>query len=443
MRLDYNKHSYWLKIYFLEVHMGNNAIVGQSGGPTSVINASLAGVFQACVMRGANRVYGMLNGVAGLLDDRVTDLTATLGSSLEIELLKRTPSSYLGSCRYKLPDSLTHPDVYEKLFAILKKLDIGYFFYIGGNDSMDTICKLSDYAKRIGSDIRFMGVPKTIDNDLMHTDHTPGYGSAAKYIGVVMKEIIRDATVYGTNYVTIVEIMGRNAGWLTAAAALARGEDCEGVNMICLPEVPFGIEHFMDKVERMQRESRSVVIAVSEGVKLADGRYVCELSDDAHFVDAFGHKSLTGIGPNEVYSAIKQGTIDGAENNWPTYQNMGDYEAATFYVLDEHTRVPEILLASAEVLSSLDPADVEIIKQCAIETEAYEKAKWAEKEESSEKIVREAGCTIVELTPEAFAEFQAAMTNPSDALGGQSLYEKYGAKYQDVIDAITKVGEAY
>ena len=216
MRLDYNKQSYCLKIYFLEVHMGNNAIVGQSGGPTSVINASLAGVFQACVMRGANRVYGMLNGVAGLLDGRVTDLTATLGSSLEIELLKRTPSSYLGSCRYKLPDSLTHPDVYEKLFAILKKLDIGYFFYIGGNDSMDTICKLSDYAKRIGSDIRFMGVPKTIDNDLMHTDHTPGYGSAAKYIGVVMKEIIRDATVYGTNYVTIVEIMGRNAGWLTA-----------------------------------------------------------------------------------------------------------------------------------------------------------------------------------------------------------------------------------
>ena len=311
MRLDYNKHSYCLKIYVLEVHMGNNAIVGQSGGPTSVINASLAGVFQACVMRGANRVYGMLNGVAGLLDERVTDLTATLGSSLEIELLKRTPSSYLGSCRYKLPDSLTHPDVYEKLFAILKKLDIGYFFYIGGNDSMDTICKLSDYAERIGSDIRFMGVPKTIDNDLMHTDHTPGYGSAAKYIGVVMKEIIRDATVYGTNYVTIVEIMGRNAGWLTAAAALARGEDCEGVNMICLPEVPFDIEHFIDKVERMQRESKSVVIAVSEGVKLADGRYVCELSDDAHFVDAFGHKSLTGTArylANRVAGKLKTKT---------------------------------------------------------------------------------------------------------------------------------------
>ena len=274
--------------------MGKNAIVGQSGGPTSVINSSLAGVLQACQMRGADRVYGMLHGVEGLLEEKVADLTATLGSSLEIELLKRTPSSYLGSCRYKLPDYLTHPEVYEKLFAILKKMDIGYFFYIGGNDSMDTICKLSDYARQVGSDIRFMGVPKTIDNDLMMTDHTPGYGSAAKYIGVVMKEIIRDATVYGTNYVTIVEIMGRNAGWLTAAAALARSEDCEGVNMICLPEVPFNVEHFIDKVARMQKESASVVIAVSEGVKLEDGRYVCELSNDAHFVDAFGHKSLTG-----------------------------------------------------------------------------------------------------------------------------------------------------
>ena len=291
--------------------MGKNAIVGQSGGPTSVINASLAGVLQACQMRGANRVYGMLHGVEGLLDEKTVDLTVTLGSSLEIELLKRTPSSYLGSCRYKLPDCLTHPEVYEKLFAILKKMDIGYFFYIGGNDSMDTICKLSDYAKQVGSDIRFMGVPKTIDNDLMMTDHTPGYGSAAKYIGVVMKEIIRDATVYGTNYVTIVEIMGRNAGWLTAAAALARSEDCEGVNMICLPEVPFNVEHFIDKVARMQKESASVVIAVSEGVKLEDGRYVCELSNDAHFVDAFGHKSLTGTArylSNCVAGALKTKT---------------------------------------------------------------------------------------------------------------------------------------
>ena len=193
--------------------MGKNAIVGQSGGPTSVINASLAGVFESCKSRGADIVYGMCNGVAGLLEERVVDLSTLLTDDLDIELLKRTPSSFLGSCRYKLPDWHTDEAVYKKLFAILEKLDIGYFFYIGGNDSMDTIGKLAEYGECIQSDIRFMGVPKTIDNDLMVTDHTPGYGSAAKYIGVVMKEIIRDATVYGTKYVTVVEIMGRNAGW--------------------------------------------------------------------------------------------------------------------------------------------------------------------------------------------------------------------------------------
>ena len=271
-----------------------NAIVGQSGGPTSVINSSLAGVFQACQIRGAKHVYGMLHGIQGLLDEKVCDLSERLKSFINIELLKRTPSSFLGSCRYKLPDPEEDEATYEKLFAILKKLDIRWFFYIGGNDSMDTINKLARYGKQIGSDIRFMGVPKTIDNDLMHTDHTPGYGSAAKYIGVVMKEIIRDATVYGTNFVTIVEVMGRNAGWLTAAAALARGEDCEGVDLICLPELPFHTDRFLAKVERMQKERASVVIAVSEGVKLPDGRFVCELSDDARSVDAFGHINLTG-----------------------------------------------------------------------------------------------------------------------------------------------------
>ncbi|MBO5569351.1 MAG: 6-phosphofructokinase [Clostridia bacterium] len=271
-----------------------NAIVGQSGGPTSVINSSLAGVFQACQMRGAKHVYGMLHGIQGLLDEKVCDLSERLSSFMDIELLKRTPSSFLGSCRYKLPEPEEDEAVYEKLFEILKKLDIRWFFYIGGNDSMDTINKLARYGRQVGSDIRFMGVPKTIDNDLMLTDHTPGYGSAAKYIGVVMKEIIRDATVYGTNFVTIVEVMGRNAGWLTAAAALARGEDCEGVDLICLPELPFHTDRFLAKVERMQKERASVVIAVSEGVKLPDGRFVCELSDDHRSVDAFGHINLTG-----------------------------------------------------------------------------------------------------------------------------------------------------
>lgn len=276
--------------------MGKNVIVGQSGGPTSVINSSLAGVYEAARQRGADHVYGMLHGVAGLLDEKYVDLNEKLKTSMEIELLKRTPSSYLGSCRYKLPDWNTPEGepVYAKLMEILKKLDIGYFFYIGGNDSMDTIGKLADYGAHVGSDIRFMGVPKTIDNDLCVTDHTPGYGSAAKYIGNIMKEIIRDANVYGTKYVTIVEIMGRNAGWLTAASALAKGDDCEGVDMICLPEIPFNVDRFIEKVERMQAEKPSIVIAVSEGVKLEDGRYVCELADDVHAVDAFGHKALTG-----------------------------------------------------------------------------------------------------------------------------------------------------
>ncbi|MBR1669644.1 MAG: 6-phosphofructokinase [Butyrivibrio sp.] len=273
-----------------------NAIVGQSGGPTSVINSSLAGVFESARNRGAEHVYGMCNGIQGFLEGRYVDMTEIFKKPIDIELLKRTPSSYLGSCRYKLPELGAEgaKEVFDDIFKRLSDLNIGYFFYIGGNDSMDTINKLAIYGKEKGSDIRFIGVPKTIDNDLTVTDHTPGYGSAAKYIGVVMKEIIRDATVYGTKYVTVVEIMGRNAGWLTAASALAKDNDCEGVDMICLPEVPFNVERFVEKVRKMQEKKKSIVIAVSEGVKLEDGRYVCELADDVHAVDAFGHKSLTG-----------------------------------------------------------------------------------------------------------------------------------------------------
>lgn len=271
-----------------------NVIVGQSGGPTAVINASLAGVYQAALKAGVKTVYGMQNGIAGLLEERLVSLNEVLCDNLKIELLKRTPSSFLGSCRYKLKAAEENVSEYEKVFSILEKYEIGCFFYIGGNDSMDTIAKLSAYGKKKGSNIRFIGVPKTIDNDLMITDHTPGYGSAAKFVATVMKEIIRDATVYGTNYVTIVEIMGRNAGWLTAASALARGEDCEGVDMICLPEIPFTVEGFIKKVTAMQQKKKSIVIAVSEGVKLPDGRYVCELSDNVQDVDSFGHKKLTG-----------------------------------------------------------------------------------------------------------------------------------------------------
>ena len=274
--------------------MGRNAIVGQSGGPTAVINASLAGVFSACKAQGIPRIYGMCNGVQGLLQERLIDLAQAFSGPEDVELLIRTPSSYLGSCRYKLPDPQRDEQVYERLFALLRRYDIGYFFYIGGNDSMDTILKLSDYASQTDSDIRFIGVPKTIDNDLAATDHTPGYGSAAKYIAATLKELVRDSTIYDLRSVTIVEIMGRNAGWLTAAAALAEDEDCEGVAMICLPEVVFDPERFVREVERLQQSTPSLVIAVSEGIRVADGRYVCELAEDALHVDSFGHKYLGG-----------------------------------------------------------------------------------------------------------------------------------------------------
>ena len=271
-----------------------NVIVGQSGGPTAVINASLAGVFKTARDRGAKKVYGMLHGIRGLLEEKYVDLSQHIKSDLDIDLLKRTPSSFLGSCRFKLPEIKDDTEIYDRIFGILDKLEVEYFFYIGGTDSMDTIKKLSDYAILNGSKIRFMGVPKTIDNDLAVTDHTPGFGSAAKYIASITKEVIRDGLVYGTKSVTILEIMGRNAGWLTGAAALAKGEDCEGPDMLFLPEITFDVDKFMRKVGELQEKKGSVVVAVSEGVKVADGRYVCELTDNIDFVDAFGHRQLTG-----------------------------------------------------------------------------------------------------------------------------------------------------
>ena len=276
--------------------MKGNVIVGQSGGPTAAINSSLAGVYRTAKDRGANKVYGMLFGIQGLLQERYIDLSEYITNDLDTELLKRTPAAFLGSCRYKLPEIHENKDVYEKIFSILEKLDIEAFIYIGGNDSMDTIKKLSDYAIVTGYRTRFIGCPKTIDNDLALTDHTPGYGSAAKYIGTSVKEIIRDSFCleYGKGLVSIVEIMGRNAGWLTGAAALSKGEDCEGPDLIYLPEVPFDIDKFLVKVKDLLKKKSSVVIAVSEGIRLADGRYVCELGSSGDYVDAFGHKQLAG-----------------------------------------------------------------------------------------------------------------------------------------------------
>ncbi len=273
-----------------------NIIVGQSGGPTSVINSSLAGVYKTARERGFNKVYGMLHGIQGFLDEQYVDLSTQIHTDMELELLKRTPSAFLGSCRYKLPDIHENPAIYEKIFQILDKLDIEAFIYIGGNDSMDTIKKLSDYAIVKGHNQKFLGVPKTIDNDLALTDHTPGFGSAAKYIAASTKEVIRDALglTYNKEMITIIEVMGRNAGWLTGATALSRTEECDGPDLIYLPEIPFDIDKFLKKVKELLKKKHSIVIAVSEGIKLSDGRYVCELSGGPDYVDAFGHKQLQG-----------------------------------------------------------------------------------------------------------------------------------------------------
>lgn len=276
--------------------MKRNVIVGQSGGPTAAINSSLAGVYRTAIDRGAGKVYGMLHGVQGLLEEKYLDLSDYIQTGLDVELLKRTPAAFLGSCRYKLPEIHQDKELYEKIFAILDKLDIEAFIYIGGNDSMDTIKKLSDYAIVTGHSTRFIGCPKTIDNDLALTDHTPGFGSAAKYIGTSMKEIIRDSFCleYSKGLVTIVEIMGRNAGWLTGSAALSKCEDCDGPDMIYLPEVTFDLVDFKEKVQHLLKEKTSVVVAVSEGIRTANGQYVCELGNNSDFVDAFGHKQLSG-----------------------------------------------------------------------------------------------------------------------------------------------------
>ncbi len=253
-------------------------------------------MYKTAKERGFDKVYGMLHGVQGLLDEQYVDLSTQIHSDIDIELLKRTPSAFLGSCRYKLPEIHENPEIYEKLFEIMDKLDIETFIYIGGNDSMDTIKKLSDYAIVKGHSQKFLGVPKTIDNDLALTDHTPGFGSAAKYIAASTKEIIRDALglTYNKEMITIIEVMGRNAGWLTGATALAKTEECEGPDAIYLPESVFDIDKFLQTVKNLLEKKKSIVIAVSEGIKLADGRYVCELSGGGEYVDAFGHKQLQG-----------------------------------------------------------------------------------------------------------------------------------------------------
>ena len=279
-----------------EKEMKGNVIIGQSGGPTAVINSSLAGVVKASWKEGIRRIYGMHYGIEGLLNEDIIDVEDYITSGQDLSLLKRTPSSFLGTCRYKLPPAEGTEDIYEKIFDILDKKNIEFFLYNGGNDSMDTIKQLSDYAVANQKKQKFMGIPKTIDNDLPMTDHCPGYGSAAKYIATSMKEIIRDNESYGVSKPTIciVEIMGRHAGWLAASAALSKDIDCSGPDLIYLPEVQFDIDDFIKRIKALAKTKKSVVVAVSEGLRTADGKFVCELGAVNDHVDAFGHKQLAG-----------------------------------------------------------------------------------------------------------------------------------------------------
>lgn len=273
-----------------------NVIVGQSGGPTAVINGSLYGVVSEALKKtdDIEIVYGMINGIEGFLHDEIMEMNP-LASTGELELLKTTPGAYLGSCRFKLPEDLTDP-VYPALFEKFNNKNIGYFFYIGGNDSMDTVSKLSRYADSIQSDVRIIGIPKTIDNDLVETDHTPGFASAAKYVATTVREISIDASVYDNKKsVTIVEIMGRHAGWLTAASALARKFENDNPVLIYLPEVAFNQDEFIEKVKHSLETTSNLIVCISEGIHDENGTFICEYSNDVG-VDTFGHKMLTGSG---------------------------------------------------------------------------------------------------------------------------------------------------
>lgn len=271
-----------------------NCIIGQSGGPTVAINASLSGVLQGIIESDAyNSVYGMVHGIEGLLQGSYLNLSEQFKTKESLDKLAITPSMYLGSCRFKLPHYEVAPEIYEILFNFFTSNDIRTVFYIGGNDSMDTVVKLSSYAKANNLSINIIGVPKTIDNDLPMTDHTPGFGSAAKFVATTMLEIAHDTYIYNIPSVTIVEIMGRNAGWLTASSALARTSYSNAPDLIYLPEAPFCLDSFVEDVKRIQKQRKNVIVAVSEGIKGKDGNYISATSTA---VDAFGHKQLCGAG---------------------------------------------------------------------------------------------------------------------------------------------------
>lgn len=270
-------------------------IFGQSGGPTSVINASAAGVFiEALSQKNITKVYGAANGIKGVLDENLYEIDRE--DMDELLLLKNTPSSALGSVRYKLKALEDDDTDYKRILEVFKKYNVRYFFYNGGNDSMDTCNKVSKYLLKEGYECNIIGVPKTIDNDLYGTDHCPGYGSAAKYVATTLMELYLDATVYNKGQITIVEIMGRNAGWLTAASALASYKGY-GPDLIYLPEKPFDVDKFIESVREVaDKNNGKCIVALSEGIKTADGRYVVEaIASSSAAKDSFGHTQLGGV----------------------------------------------------------------------------------------------------------------------------------------------------
>ena len=275
-----------------------NCIVAQSGGPTVAINASLSGVIRGALESDKiDKIYGGKNGIQGILEEKLVVLNDIFGDNNNgedmLKLLESTPSMYLGSCRYKMKDYTDDSADYDRLCQIFEKYDIGYFFYIGGNDSMDTVAKLSVYTREKGLDVKVVGIPKTIDNDLMCIDHTPGFGSAAKFIAATVLEMAHDTYIYHIDTVLIVEIMGRNAGWLTAAASLARNSYSQAPHLIYLPEKPFDKDDFVNRVKDLIGKQHHVIVAVSEGIKDAEGKYI---SAQGGRVDQFGHVMLSGTG---------------------------------------------------------------------------------------------------------------------------------------------------
>ncbi len=268
-----------------------NLLVAQSGGPTAAINASLSGVISGALQENnIDKIYGAVYGIEGVLNDNLKEL-----NTLDLDILKQTPAAYLGSCRKKLPKVSDNPEIYQQIFSFFSEKNIGYFLYIGGNDSMDTVCKLSDYAKEHNIDVKIIGVPKTIDNDLAITDHTPGFGSAAKYVATTLAEIAEDSMVYDLKSVTIVEIMGRHAGWLTGAAVLARNTYRTAPHLIYLPEVAFSKEQFISDIKALfDKGIHQVIVAVSEGIHDENGTFICEGETSA--TDSFGHAMLSGAG---------------------------------------------------------------------------------------------------------------------------------------------------